>query len=69
VQSWWCPAASFEGLVGAIEDEPRAVLGDDPDVDPPLTVDQFRSPNVVHVLTAHLAVVCAFVVESTSGSS
>ena len=40
------------------------MLGNHPNIDPPLTVDQFGSPDVVHVLIAHLAVIGALVVES-----
>ena len=43
--------------MGAVQDEPSAVLGDHADVDPPLAVDQFGSTDVVDVLATYLTVV------------
>ncbi len=54
---------AFRMLSVRIQDESPAVLGNHANVDPPLTIYQFGTSDVVYILTANLAVVCALVVE------
>jgi len=50
-----------------MQDERSTVFGDHAEVVPPLPLDELCSPNVVNVLPAILAVVCALVVQTHLG--